>query len=187
MNLLNRPHAFDETCAILQGATHSGYLISRSERENGEAGEEVRLQENVSHGRSPRNGYWNMRDSFIFGCAQTYSHNRAKGQPIVPRSLTVVEAYYWQIQRTLAKLWRDTTTRKPMLLFLLFGWLLLRIETRALFSLLFHEPPRRPYDPCPDHRYESGTSLACFSHAPNNLPISAMPREACSYCLMVNN
>jgi hypothetical protein len=48
-----------------------------------------------------------------------------------------------------AKLWR-TTTRKPMLLFLLFGWLLLRIETRALFSLLFHEPPRRPCDLCPD-------------------------------------
>lgn len=37
-----------------------------------------------------------------------------------------------------------------MLLFLLFGWLLLRIETRALSSLLFHEPPRRPDGPCPD-------------------------------------
>lgn len=31
-----------------------------------------------------------------------------------------------------------------MLLFLLFGWLSLRSDTRALFQLLFHEPPDSP-------------------------------------------
>jgi len=34
-------------------------------------------------------------------------------------------------------------TRKPKLLFLLFGLLLFRLETRQLLLLLFQEPPRR--------------------------------------------
>ena len=33
-------------------------------------------------------------------------------------------------------------TRNPMLLFVLSGVLLLRLEERTLFVLLFHEPPR---------------------------------------------
>ena len=50
----------------------------------------------------------------------------------------------------------------------------------------------RPADPMtlaqiPPLHYASGISLDCLSHAPKSLPISAMPREACSYCLMVNN
>jgi len=36
----------------------------------------------------------------------------------------------------------ETQQRKPMLLFVLFGSLLLRFATRMLFGLLFHEPPR---------------------------------------------
>jgi hypothetical protein len=36
----------------------------------------------------------------------------------------------------------EHTTRKPMLLLKLSGSFLLRYEQRALFRLLFHEPPR---------------------------------------------
>ena len=36
----------------------------------------------------------------------------------------------------------EQTTRKPMLLLKLSGSFLLRYEQRALFRLLFHEPPR---------------------------------------------
>ena len=37
----------------------------------------------------------------------------------------------------------DWARRKPMLLFRLSGLFLLRLATRTLFSLLFHEPPRK--------------------------------------------
>ena len=37
------------------------------------------------------------------------------------------------------------TKRKPLLFQWLFGWLLLRSATRALFQWLFHEPPRKPF------------------------------------------
>ena len=36
----------------------------------------------------------------------------------------------------------ETTTRNPMLLFLLFGLFLLRYAQRALFRLLLNDPPR---------------------------------------------
>jgi|SRR3989304_1483770 len=36
-------------------------------------------------------------------------------------------------------------------------------------------------------RYASGISRVCLIHAPRSRPISAMPREACSYCLTVSN
>ncbi len=40
-------------------------------------------------------------------------------------------------------MWGAQTTRNPMLLFRLFGWLLLRLAQRALFWLLFQDPPRK--------------------------------------------
>ncbi len=54
----------------------------------------------------------------------------------MPRHLTWVSMHYRQevdkINFVLqANLWK-ATTRKPMSLFLLFGWLLLRMDTRAL-------------------------------------------------------
>jgi hypothetical protein len=36
----------------------------------------------------------------------------------------------------------DTTNRNPTLLFQLLGLFLLRLAQRALFRLLFHDPPR---------------------------------------------
>jgi hypothetical protein len=39
-------------------------------------------------------------------------------------------------------MWDEHNTRKPMLLLRLSGWLLLRYEQRALWRLLFQEPPR---------------------------------------------
>ena len=42
-----------------------------------------------------------------------------------------------------------TTTRAPMLLFLLSGSFLLRLAERQLFGLLFHDPPRST-NACPD-------------------------------------
>jgi hypothetical protein len=40
-------------------------------------------------------------------------------------------------------MWDALTNRKPMLLFRLFGWLFqLRLAQRALFWLLFQDPPR---------------------------------------------
>jgi hypothetical protein len=47
-------------------------------------------------GRSPK-GYWNTRGGFNIWLAHK-ARNRAKGQPIMPRRLTVVQAYYWQIR-----------------------------------------------------------------------------------------
>jgi len=39
-------------------------------------------------------------------------------------------------------MWDAQTNRNPILLFRLFGWLLLRLAQRALFWLLFQDPPR---------------------------------------------
>jgi hypothetical protein len=39
--------------------------------------------------------------------------------------------------------------RNPALLFRLFGLFLLRLAQRALFRLLFHEPPRSIWDAAP--------------------------------------
>jgi hypothetical protein len=39
-------------------------------------------------------------------------------------------------------MWDEHNTRKPILLLRLSGWLLLRVAERALFELLFQEPPR---------------------------------------------
>ena len=39
-------------------------------------------------------------------------------------------------------MWDAQTNRKPMLLFRLFGWWLLRLAQRALSWLLFQDPPR---------------------------------------------
>jgi len=38
---------------------------------------------------------------------------------------------------------------------------------RVVVVALFHEPPRRPYDLCPD-----GNSQTCFNHAPSRFPTS---------------
>lgn len=43
-------------------------------------------------------------------------------------------------------MWDEHTTRNPMLLLRLFGWLLLRLSARALSCLLFQEPPRTTRD-----------------------------------------
>jgi len=72
-----------------------------------------------------------------------------RGQNILPASIDFGSLQDFRSLVMATKLWRSAT-RKPILLFLLFGWLLLRIETRALSSLLFHEPPRRPYDLRPE-------------------------------------
>lgn len=80
----------------------------------------------------------------------------------------------------------EQTKRKPMLLLKLSGSFLLRYEQRALFRLLFHEPPRNT-------RACSWMSPSCtsipqlnwginaydtFFQPPNNLPISATIVEA---------
>jgi hypothetical protein len=41
---------------------------------------------------------------------------------------------------------KGLATRNPTLLFSFVGSLLLRLDARRLFSLLFHEPPRSPRD-----------------------------------------
>jgi hypothetical protein len=45
-------------------------------------------------------------------------------------------------QRRGEVMWEAHTHQNPLLLFRLFGCLLLRYTDRALFLLLFHEPPR---------------------------------------------
>jgi hypothetical protein len=45
-----------------------------------------------------------MRDFFVFGCVQALSHNRAKGQPIVPRCLTVVQGTLLAISAFMRKI-----------------------------------------------------------------------------------
>ena len=52
--------------------------------------------------------------------------------------------HFWPADR---KSWE--TMRNPILLFELFGLLLLRLDTRALLRLLFHAPPRTLLSACP--------------------------------------
>ncbi len=65
-----------------------------------------------------------------------------------------------------------TPNRKPILLFRLFGLLLLRTAARALSSLLFHDPPRITRSAGPPHRLRP---RVC---AYNDTKILTRPREA---------
>ena len=66
-------------------------------------------------------------------------HSQVSGQLEKPRHLILINIHFWQG----TSLWEQTThTRNPLLLFELFGLLLFRFDRRALFSLLFHDPPR---------------------------------------------
>ena len=62
----------------------------------------------------------------------------------------------------------DRHTRKPMLSFRLFGLFLLRIAHRALFVVLFHEPPRNTRGHLRNRPRNSGLTTACC-------PVSLLP------------
>ena len=84
------------------------------------------------------------------------------------------------------------TNRNPNLLFELFGLFLLRLATRALSRLLFHEPPRTLLSACPhatrfDICYRHLSLLTIFRQPPSRRPTSLTISAAWRYWLSFNN
>jgi len=79
----------------------------------------------------------------------------------------------------------DRAQRKPMLLFLFDGSLLLRLATRRLFPLLFQEPPRRTPSGVPTYSGGNAPVYAnyeiVFIQPPNSFPISTSMPDAWRY------
>ena len=75
----------------------------------------------------------------------------------------------------------NRTQRNPLLLFVLFGLLLLRLAERVFLSLLFHEPPRAAL------QSPFSKDYTVLIQAPISFPISNNISEIKTYCLVVES